>query len=333
MKIIKDQVQLKECIKGAFNNSISWDHISYTQDNVIIEHMMPILTEWIITEVASLTDIEADSGMYEYWVQRAAARLMLYEYAKSPVELAPSGLLRTTTENKSTAFKYQEENYRDTMLRSAYNMMERAIYIMEILPIGTYVSQPYRSSFRWVPYATHMTKVTGKQISRWEYERMAPIMDDIDEMVISRIIPASAKEELISKMLDKYNGISPKQRSLIGYIQKAIANLSISEAVEKRWCEIRNGAVVTVSYSGDDFVNQRAQASALQVSAKIRSHNVWGSAYVRALVEFIKGNQSDFQDIYDYYTSNYPDNTSADDDCCCSRWPCCTHTKSGIVNL
>jgi len=335
MNIIKDQSQLGICVGGAVNLSVQWGHISYTQDAAILEHVQPLIGGDMVTALVDTLAISTDATSWIYWMQRATSRLMLHEYAKAAVELTPNGFMRTQTENKASAFKYQEEAYRSMMLRSAYNFMEEGMKRAEEAQLPLWIDSPARrNATRYVPWATDMSMLTGKTVSRYDYERLVPVMDDIQEMVISRIIPPTS-----SCMIGSYLSaglLTGKCKKLFTLIQKAVANLSISEAIEKRWVTLYNGEVLTTTYSGDDNVFQSQVAGEIGVMAKIRSHNAWGSVYILKVIDYIRSEPVEFADILDFYNQNFPGTvaSTSDDVCCPDRTTLiCPSPRNGIVSL
>lgn len=335
MPVINNSQDLKTCVGGAVNNSVMWDHISYTQDHVILEVFEPLLGSAVVALLEG-APFNSDKSSHLYWLQRAMGRLMMYEYAKSPIQMTGSGAKQTVAENATPVYKYQEVAYRNNMLRTGYNFLERGMYLMAKNQLAGYITgNPVFSDYnRWIPYASDLSKISGLSVSRYDYERIISSLDDISRIIIGKIIPDSSRLLLVKAKIT--TNVSPP---LLELIQRAVGNLGIKEAVSRGWVTIHEGNVVVKEMSVFNSPGENLQGGNSEgISLKMRAHELWGSLYIREIIDYIIAHKDDdgITPIYTHYMSGQPE-SSTDETCpstCSERGEFC-HRKhnNGIVSI
>lgn len=333
MPIIDNQNDLKTCVGGAINNSVTWSLIEYTYDIVKINHFELLMgADYVDNVLEAYSVLETDKSRAGYWFQRAFARLMVYEYANAPGIMTPTGLSRTTTENVQSAFKYQENEYRWNMLRSGYDCLDKALALAETDGSGWRTDRNNKASTRWVRLASHFARYTGRSISRYDYERLTGIIDDIGEIVISEIVPEGWLPTLYSDII--INSASSYVMRAYELLGRAVAALTLSEAVERGWAQVIEGRVVAQDItSGDAWTGER-DVSNTAADLKILNHNVYGSKYIKKAIEYIVAeheNDSDLDVIYQHYIQNFA--ASNPDPCEPCSDPCSPARHSGIISF
>lgn len=308
MKVIKDFSQFSTLSEGLINNSVGWKNISHTQDVVLLETFLPYLGADVCGWLDAYSDtLEAHDDQPKYWLERAMCRLMLSTYLKTLVEITPNGALQTSKDDKAPAFKYKELQYMSATLRQGYNFLEKGIMLLESVENEAWMGSNYLRQqllMRWVPWASDMSALSGVQVSRWDYERVVPAMDDISMIVISKIIPDDIRESMI---IDYLRGnLSDKELKLFKLIQRAVTHLGISEAVSRGWVQITGGNVIATEVSNDAAYQTLKTAPGDGVSLKLRTHNLWGSEYVNAIITYMLDHHDSFEYIVSHYRVTFP---------------------------
>lgn len=333
--IIDSQATFKSCIGGTVNNSVTWDLISYTYDIVMLNHFQPLIGASYLDVISADPSLETNRSTSKYWFQRACARLMVYEHSNSPGMMTPTGLVRNVTENIQPTYKYQETKYSNNMLRTGYQCLDNAMKLAHAEGMPWETDPANKALTRWVAYSSELSELTGMEVNRWDYERIAAAIDDIGEMVIAEIIDDLSRELLLRNYY--IGALNAKEKELVKYIRKGVANLAISESLERGWVQLVEGRVVVKELTSSDSYHAESLATGEAMNVKLLNHNLWGSKYIVKLLEYLTKNKLDFPEIWAHYSANYPEEEGEEvesDECNnCGECGCHSEIKRGIIQF
>ena len=126
---------VKEFIGGGANVSMAIESLSPVMEMAAEEHLL----QWIgrdqfndIREAYDTSDMTDQQAALLPYIQRPLAMLGLYEYSKvGGIMFDESGIHRTENEYQKSAYKYQENEYRNWMLNNGYTAIELMLNFLE----------------------------------------------------------------------------------------------------------------------------------------------------------------------------------------------------------
>lgn len=320
MALFSNIQDLKKYVGGGANVSLKLDSIEPFMHDTVRDHIAPYLGYAYISDIlaakASLADNESP-----FWdkVKRSIALLTLYEYSKvGGIQLSDVGIMRASTDTLQSAFKYQENDYRNYMLTKGYEALEELLVFlfMEAKPIseahteGVFLwwlqSEGYtRYTELFVRTAFDMRKVYGLDVTRYSYEILRGLLRDVEYYAIEAALP----QKFIA-----YLRVGPYftefEKQVLTLIQSAIVHFVIEEGIRQNWVSIQGRSVVHLSISDNQSSVTQTTGSAEAVKMKIRHHEVWAVRHMARLKSYIWEHKAHFPLCF--ATTEGGSNTDAD---------------------
>ena len=294
--------EVKTFVGGAANKSLEMESIQVAMHAAAYNHIFPWLGEdqWddlvAAVEAASFT---TDQQNLLPFVQRPLALLTFHEYSKiGGIKFSEAGMFRQETETNKSAFKYQENAYRNWMLVQGYEAIEQMLVFLEKVP-GTYALWETSSAYTmhralYLRYARDMRKAHSQHVTRYTYEILRPIIESVE---IFALLPLLGQAEFDSLKSDQYNPATLATRmKAIDLIRKAIAHFAIEEGVRQLWVQINGKNVVHVEQLEPQSYSKQGTGSTAAVDVKVRVEEEFANRHMSYLEKYLTDNIDDFPD-------------------------------------
>lgn len=251
-------------------------------------------------------------------LQMSLAHFVFYEHIPfAQVIIDDSGISRKENDNYKTAYANQVQLLMNKSLKTAYDSLEHALNFLEDnqsnYPLWV-ASSGYTQNKKYfintaVDFGNQYPIIRG----RLTFKSMFPTMDDVETFYIEQCLGNLFYTELKTKILNK-TPFSQKEKILIGYIKKAIANLTISRAVKNGWVKYTTNGVINIEHSASSNVQIEKTATNNQESLKIRETQENGDLYLSRIKDYLYDNINDFPTFKNDTTVNPIDPNSDCDD-------------------
>lgn len=296
----------KKFVGGGANVSLYQETIEPIMRQALYEHLIPWLGE-------DFFDVWSDSYPYtaaaaadelQPFLQRALAFLTLYEYSKiANVQLGENGMFRTESENYKSVYKYQENSYKDFMLNNGYEALEEAVKFLEKneADFATWTASDehgnrIRTSF--INHASEFRAAYAKHISRYTFESMRTMVEDLEVFSILPVLGQDFYDEL--KLAVKDQTLTATQKPLIKLIRKALANFTISEALQRNMVIIKGNKIIQSEKLGDQSLEKESIPSLKLADVKLRHTNEWGNRFISYITKYLSDNLDSFPTYQTY---------------------------------
>lgn len=314
--LFKDTIKLAEYADVL--SSVNFISLKATIRNVEEQRLIPIIGNTLYTSLASTYEAAADESAAQSALSVSQKKLLdrcrmligpyiAYHYApKTEVKLSDAGLRREETNSSKTAFQYQGKNFRDACLAEAEAQSELLLQFLEDNQVdyAEWLTDPAFTEFR------SLFIKTGKEFGSMypshspykNYWAMRSKMADVELLHISKAIGEELFNDLKTKSKAAAPGYTDKEKSLLLYIKKAIANFTIAFSIPFLNVRIEaNGLSVVAAgaRASHDEVSSRSAPTANDISHVIRSAAAAGKEWLEGAIEFLDKNHSDFPK-YDY---------------------------------
>lgn len=315
-ELFRDVTELKTAVGGAVNKSFSIKSIEPYVAAAARKHLTPFLGDAFYEEIVAAYDNNDTEAKYKLlWphVQKALGFLAIYEYfPMMSVQVSDTGLHRSENEHKKTAFKYQENNYRESMLENGYEAVEllEKYLIAKKADFPTWTSaDEYQKVYSiFLNNATAFRNHYSKQISRYTFEQMRALIEDVQAFAIESTFPQAAYEDLKTKFAA--GTFTTEEKKALGMIRKAMASFVIEEAMTRNLFVVKGTRLV--QYEGAE--NQTAKIEKTPADNHIgvakRAADIWANRHMSYLKRYLTNNISAFPQFWNEASGG----TNTDDD-------------------
>lgn len=296
MALFDDISQFKQFVGGGANVSMEMDSIEPAIEHAGRLHIEPWLGPTLWTLLNSDDQLSLEQIALQSLVRRAVAPLALFEYAEiGSVQFSESGLHRVVSDGFQTAFRYQENNFKSKMREMGYEALESLLKFLSSNAAGypNWVAEakPLHDT-GLVRYASEMRMHYSKTVSRYVFDCIRSLVQDVEAFAIETTLPAALVATLRTKYLDG-NGSSFEKKAIF-LAQRAIVHFALEEAVRNNTCELRGNAVVVNESTGDQAAHDRRTATDTALSLKRRSHEILANRHLSRLRDYILENPTQF---------------------------------------
>jgi hypothetical protein len=224
-------------------------------------------------------------------VKRASAFLSLSEYtAVGDVQMTEKGRVR----NEMSSYKYQDERADQKLLESGYQALEKALifvntnvaYLTDWANTEGY--EKHRSLF--LNNSQDMRWYYGKGVTRWVYEQLRPIIEDIEKGAF----PANLPKAFLADLLAKRNAGTAVniEKEVMRLLAKAVTNFAVGEALTKGFARIDGKGNVVMSATKDDDGKSSTPNAPQGVAYTVAWHDLWGNRHMVAVRDYILANKT-----------------------------------------
>jgi hypothetical protein len=291
---------IKLYVGGRLNQSVKLESLEATIYETARRHIVPWLTQTLYDRLVAGSSLTAEETALALKVKRSLALLTIYEYSKvGVVEFGESGMHRVENENRKSAYRYQEREFKEDALIKGYNALEDAIkYLDANAAFTTWAASDeglaHRSTL--LNYASDFRLLTMPECDRYTYECIRPIINEVELFGIQRILPATFWAGFKSRHLA--GSLTTAEKQVRTYMRQAIAHRAINEAVKQRWIKIDAGRVAIQEDFGDQRNTNQTMPSTVGSGLYI-SHDTWSDRFTSQWIDYIKANPTLFVTAFD----------------------------------
>lgn len=296
--LFDDFSDFKDYAGGTVNQSVALESLAPAMEEALATHILPWLSQEMYDELESA--IAAPSAAQTALLQRvkkAFALLSMYEYtATASIQVSDAGMMRVETEDMKSAYKYQESSYRDWMLHTGYNRLEDMLRFLNA-NLGDYATwastlEAAHSRELFLNYTFEFRRVHSKSMSRYTFEVLRPIIEDIEIFAIKANLGEAFYSELKAAVAQQ--SINADQAIVIGIIQKAVAHLAVNEGVKQGIVQIKGDMVTKNATAEQQGYHVKSAPVADDVDLKTHYEYTTGNRHMSELLAFLSDNQDDF---------------------------------------
>lgn len=223
------------------------------------------------------------------------------------VQIESAGIRIDTTSEKKTAFRWQIEQLAESATEQGYTGIEDLLEFLddEQLSFPTYTaSAAFKLSKQFfINSAKAFDQKVKINRSRWLYQQMVPIMEDVE---LSRIRPLMGKElfeELKAQILDET--LTALNLELMDFIVPAVAHLTIARAVIDLPLKIEASGI-SLTYQKTDEGKGKQPADMQKITAFRTEHLGEGERLLKELKDHLQARADDYP-LYKNSTAYVPE--------------------------
>lgn len=307
--------ELKAHIGGAISQTVELTSLAPVIADTARRHLVPYLSLEVYTDLvaahAGTPDTE-QAALIPY-VQRTLALLTMYEYGKvGGVEFSEGGIHRTETEQRKTAYRYQEKQYSEYMLQKGYDALEEMLRFLTD-NVGDYIDWAVSDAaeYHYSPllyYASEYRKLLNVQCDRYTFECLRPIIAEVESFAVESLVPRAFwiafKEAHIEDTL------TSDEVALRTRMCKAIAHRTMQEAITQHWIQVVNGRIIVTEEFGEQSqVNRTAPIQGIGGMGHT-AQQLWADRHTAYWRQYILDNPDEFPLVFDEDSGG--DNTEDD---------------------
>lgn len=336
--LFSDIASLKAVVGGGANMSIELSSIEPGLYAAWHAHLKPWVSQAFFDEVTDALEADALTGQQAAllpYLRRPLGMLGLYEYARiGSVQFSESGIFRMEGENYKTAYKYQVTELRRFYLYNGYEAIEHLLGYLEAneadFPTWADSDAYSRNKALLLNSAADFRNHYSNDINRYTFEHLRPVLEDIDAFAIQPLLGDEQYQELKANILAK--ALSPAESKLLYYLQRAVANFAVKEAIRRGWVRLEGRTLVSTEILEPQGYEHEGAPSGAQVSLAAMRQDEWANRHLSYATKYLADNLADFP-LYSAYLdeiaeeeaeenqppSSYPERCPA---CRCYTWPC-----------
>lgn len=280
------------------------------------------------------------------YVQRALARLTLYEYSKEgSVQFNEMGLMRQESDIDGAvkgAYKYQATQYREHQREKGYEALEKMLLHLEAnagsYPEWTSDAASQRNREYYINTASVFRDIYSLHISRYVFEVMRPVMREIEEFAVAANISDDFHTELKAAILAK--NTTAVQDTAITYIQRAVAHFTVRESIRRELVQHTGDAIVVQEKLEPQAYIREGTPSTTLLGTNLRQLDEFGNRHMANLVRMLDADIDNYPTYKAWKEAIAAAEAEADtlDDECSLRCGCidscsCSTTLKSIVRL
>lgn len=299
MPIFTDIDHVKSFIGGAVNVSVEMSSINPVLTRTAQNHLLPWLgdAQWNNIK-ANWEAPDAELAALLPYVQTALAMLGFYEYAHiGGIQFTESGIMRVENENHKSAYKYQENEYKKWMLENGYEAIEEMLLFLQEnaddYPLWEGSEAAVKNLSLVINYARHFRAAADRNISRYTFEMLRPLIEDLEFFVLVPNIGQDQYDDIKTRIAAE-DTFSDKENELIRLIQKCIANFTVEEATRRQLVRLEGKNVVQSEKLEPQGYEKTTTPGNVMTSIKINHHDQWGNRFVSRIIKYLDDNIDDF---------------------------------------
>ncbi len=202
------------------------------------------------------------------------------------IRFSNAGLVRP----ENVPFRYQENNYRDEMLMRGYEALELLLKYLDA-NASSFTNWDKKDKHRslFLKYASDFRDASSHRLSRFTFEHLRPIVDEVEFFAIEKLLP-----KLFFSRLKTGASLTPKEKEAIRLIQKVVANFTIEEAVRRNRVQVNGGNIFTVERTREQGADTLLVPEFSNLERVATFQNLAADRNVTRLKDYFYANISDF---------------------------------------
>lgn len=267
-----------------------------------------VLFDWLGEEQYNdlkdnFNDLTVEQSVLLPFVQRVMACFCMVHHLSIPVQIGNSGAYRVESENQKSVYKYQNAQSIQKYTELGWNAVERMLSFLNQwqsnYPLWANSEAKANSRALMINSYKEFKRVYHVVHGRWVFEGLRPIMTDVELFLLVPLIGQSYYDTLRVEIVT--GNISDANKKALQFIQKAIAYLTIEQAIQQKKGVLRNNSFVFVEDSGDDNMQQVRMAIG-SAAKKLNAHTM-GNRYLSYVKQFLIENLSDYPDFATHHNA------------------------------
>lgn len=303
----------KEFVGGAVNRSLELDSIAPAYHQVVQQSIIPLIGETLWATIDSTWDDTPSAAITALlpYVRRPIAQLTMYEYAAiGNVQFSEAGIVRMETESMKSAYKYQENAYREWMLNAGHEALEE-LQLFLMSNSGDYADwtgdDAYARSYElMINTARTFRAYYSKKVSRYVYEVLRPIIEEVEIFAIEPSIGEGQYNRLKAGILA--DDLTSDELILLQKLQRAICHFAVEEAMQRNFVQFDGDKVVRIEGTGDQASTDRMAASGREMTFAKRYHQYHAHRHLERAITYLDDNS----DTYPLYAAFVEARTEAE---------------------
>lgn len=294
---------IKEHVGGGANLSLDLSSLKPTILATYRNHLQIWIGDALWNDlVGAATPNAAQTALIEQ-LRTPLAMLSLHEYSKiGSVQFGEMGLHRTETEERRTAFKYQETEWRDYMLRNGYEALEALLEFLEAniadYPLWAGTAGQARKRSLYINSAKDFRNAYSMSVDRYTYESFRGLMGDVETFAVLPVLGQAQHDALKTAIADA--DVSADEADLIALVQKAVAYFTIELAAVQKWVTIKHNMVVNTEVLEPQGYARQGNPSGPAIDAVIAQNNLLANRHVSYIKHWLSTRLEDFPSYATY---------------------------------
>jgi len=284
--------QFKEYVGGAVNSSLELDSLAAAYHQVVQQSIKPIVGDTLWSTIDTTWDgtptVEIEALLP--YVRRPIAQLTMYEYiAIGTTQFSESGLVRMETENMKTAYKYQENAYRDWMLHAGHEALEE-LQLFLMSNSGDYAD--------WTGDSEAFGRAYSLMINTARtFRALRPIVDEVEIFAIEPSIGQDQYDRLKAGILA--DDLTSDELILLQKLQRAICHFAVEEAIQRHFVTFDGDKVVRIEGLEPQTYKKEGPATGREMIFAKRYHQYFAHRHLERAINFLDDNL----DTYPLYSA------------------------------
>ncbi|MEO0341464.1 MAG: DUF6712 family protein [Bacteroidota bacterium] len=292
----------KVYVGGAVNKSVELDSLQPAYHEVLQKNIIPLLGQTLWNTVSDTWNNNPTSETTALlpFIKRPLSQLTMFEYAKiGNIQFSESGMMRVETDQMKSAYKYQEKQYQDWMRTAGYNSLEELqLFLMENK--ANYADWPASESFRlMINTARTFRSYFGKQVNRYIFEILRPIIEEVEIFVIEPSI-GTAQYDILKTAIAEANA-DDDQLILLHKLYRALAHFTIEEAMHRQFVKFDGDQVVKMEGLEPQTYTKTSNASGKEVEFARRYHQFRAAQHLKRALTFLQDNLDTYPEYKAFY--------------------------------
>lgn len=309
---------LKTFLGGAVNTSVELSSLAPAFHAAVYNHIVEWIDVGFWDEIKSAYDgasLSAEQTALLPYLQRPLAKLAMYEHRQiGTVQFTESGLQRIETEMHKTAYRYQENAYSQFMLNNGYEDLERLLVYLEAnkTDFPTWTSSDAYTRFRalFITYAAEFRRAYGKQVSRYVFEIMRPVMQDIETFALIPLMGEDQFNDLKANLLA--GTASAEEQELRARIIRSVASYTMEESLKRQWVQLEGNKVIQLEQGIMQADEARRVVDPASLNIAINHNKEFANRHLSYVKQYLDDNLDVFT-LYSDYLDELADAEAAEE--------------------
>lgn len=305
MQLITSILQFNEHADA--NPQIKWQSISPSVEHAEDKYIIPITGKLYLSELlnkynAAPQTTDSDENALVTTLQKALVSFAMYEYSFiTAVQISDKGIRRGDSQESPTAYKYQTDELRKTLLDRGYLQLEKAIEQLETLAAGnsanTWVasSEFLEAKSSLIPSGKEFARIiTQIRYPRRMFLMLRSTLLNVQELTIRPLLTNEIYEQLLAHNLTTPTSFTTEEKELLLVLKNAIANLTMFKGIPTLIAQMDEHGIHVLSNNADatNTTSKRTQAPDNTLNILLNHYESTATAWLTNTVNLINAKAS-----------------------------------------
>lgn len=235
-------------------------------------------------------------------LRKALASFALYEYSYiTAVQISDKGNRRGDSLEEPTAYKYQVDELRKTLLDRGYLQLEKAIEALEVLAAANqaplWVESPQYAAEKalLIPSGNQFAQIISQvRYPRRMFLMLRSTMLNVQELTIRPLITNEIYNELLAHNRTIPTTFTNDEKGLLLTLKNAIANLTMYKGIPTLIAQMDEHGLHVLSNNADanNTTSKRTAASDTQLNILLKHYESTAEAWLANSINYINAKAS-----------------------------------------